>query len=554
MSAGGMGIAIQWAEPIKVNTKYGTKWVRSWVIPIEFLEGFFVFWNKQKLVLRAKGYSIGKNTQGRWALNEWQIRKGDFKESFGKENPKVKVSVEDIPTETTLPKYEVKNVEGLREWQVPLVSQLCSAIKQNKAAIDGSDTGAGKTYVATATARELGLKIAVVCPKSVISAWKRVITKHFGMKPVFVLNYESVKTGKYKDIGTWKAVSRDSNREFFQWNLPKDTLIIFDESHRLKGHGTQNAEIAVAAKKQKYQILCCSATNAINPIELKATGLILGLYKKGFPQFLRDHDCQKGRFGWEFGGDKGVLKKLHAELFLKRGVRIRKEDIKGFPDCEIIAEAYNIDDVSEKEMKQVYAEMNRELTLLSAKCKNTAEWKINAMVIQLRARQKSELLKVPLFVEMIEDSLEDGMSVAVFLNFSETIKALSKRLNTNCIVWGENKGNERDKNIDAFQADEQRVILVNVQAGGAGLSLHDLNGKYPRIALISPTPSAVNLRQALGRIHRDGAKSKSLQKIIFIANTEEEETCERVKAKLENLDTINDGELLVGSVFDEIKS
>lgn len=550
----GLEELIKWDEPKKIETKYGGRWVRSWIISHELLEGFFVFWAKKKLTLRAQGYSIGKNHHGRWCLNEWSLRKGDFKENFGKENPKVVVDTKSIPKESILPKYTVKNVEGLREWQVPLVAQLCSALKQNHSAIDGSDTGAGKTYVATAAARELKLKVGVVCPKSVISAWKKVISKHFKMKEVFVLNYESVKTGKYKNIGTWKTVSRTSNRQFFEWNLPKDTLLIFDESHRLKGQGTQNSEIAIAAKKQKYHILCCSATNAINPLELKATGFILGLYKKGWPQFLRDHDCKKGRFGWEFGGDKAILKKLHADLFYTRGVRVRKEDIKGFPECEIIAESYNIDDTSEKEIKKVYAEMGRELKTLKIKCKSTAEWKINAMVVQLRARQKAELLKVPLFVEMVEDSLEDGMSVAVFLNFSDTIRALSKRLNTKCIVWGENKGSERDNNIEDFQADKERVILVNVQAGGAGLSLHDLNGNFPRIALISPTPSAVNLRQALGRIHRDGAKSKSMQKIIFVANTEEEDTCERVKQKLENLDTINDGELLVGSVFDELKS
>jgi CRISPR/Cas system-associated endonuclease/helicase Cas3 len=57
----------------------------------------------------------------------------------------------------------------------------------------------------------------------------------------------------------------------------------------------------------------------------------------------------------------------------------------------------------------------------------------------------------------------------------------------------------------------------------------------------------VDLRQALGRIHRDGAKSKALQKIIFVANTEEEKTCEKVKLKLENLDTINDGDVLIGN-------
>jgi hypothetical protein len=350
----------------------------------------------------------------------------------------------------------------------------------------------------------------------------------------------------------WKHVSKDSNREFFEWAVPKDTLIIFDESHRLKGRNTQNAEIALMAFKQKYKILLCSATNAINPVELMCTGKILGLYSKSFTQFLRDHDCEKGRFGWQFNGNKDVLKKLHAELFLMRGVRIKKEDIPGFPDCDIIAEAYNIDEAGERELKEVYKEMHRELDMLRIKCKSMAEWKINSLVIQLRARQKSEFLKMPLFVEMIQDAVEDGMSVAVFLNFTESIKALAERLKTKCIVWGANKKDERDTNIEAFQSDRERVILVNIAAGGTGISLHDLNGNHPRLALISPHPSAVVLTQSLGRIWRQGAKTKGTQKIVFCANSEEEQVCEKLKVKLDNLALINDGDLSMTPIFKEL--
>lgn len=544
-------LLINWSEPAKVNTKYGPKWMRWWVIPTDYLEGFFVFWNNGKTKLKAQGYSIGKNKLNQWALYEWQTYKADFREDFGRDNTETKTATTKIQTETTLKEYTVKHTDGLRSFQVPNVAKLCAAIKQNKAALDGSDTGAGKTYTAVGVARELGMEIAVVCPKAVIASWNKVIKNHFNMKPVFVLNYESVKTGKYKEIGSWKKISRTSNREYFQWNVPKNTLIVFDESHRLKGHGTQNSEIALEAKKQGYTILCCSATNAINPIELKTVGFILGLYKSGkWTQFLREHECEKGRFGWEFSGSRDVLKKLHADLFLDRGVRVKREDIEGFPDSEVIAEAYNIDEQSEKELKRIYEEMDRELKYLQAQCKNTKEYKINAMTIMLRARQQAELIKVPLFVEMAEDAIEDGMSVALFVNFSETVRALSKRLDTNCVVWGENKGNEREKHIEDFQADKKRVIIVNIKAGGAGLSLHDLNGNYPRISLISPTPSAVDLRQALGRVWRDGGKTKSLQKIVFAANTVEEEVCEKVKLKLNNLDTINDGDVMLGTEFD----
>jgi superfamily II DNA or RNA helicase len=197
--------------------------------------------------------------------------------------------------------------------------------------------------------------------------------------------------------------------------------------------------------------------------------------------------------------------------------------------------------------------MEKELKKLQIQCKNTKEYQVNAMVVMLRARQKAELIKVPLFVEMVEDALEDGMSVAIFVNFSDTVRALSKRLDTSCVVWGEKKGDERDRNIVDFQSDKKRVIIINVKAGGSGLSLHDLNGNYPRIALLSPTPSAVDLRQALGRVWREGGKTKALQKIIFVANTVEEEVCDKVKLKLQSLDTINDGDLLDSSDMFEIK-
>lgn len=538
---GESNLFINWSEPTKVETKYGSRWMRYWVIPKEYLEGFFVFWNNSKIKLKTQGYSIGKNKLFQWTLYEWQTYKADFREDFGKDN---KVEPLNIQSVSTLAPYTVKNTKGLREFQIPSVAKLCAAILKNKAALDGSDMGSGKTYAAVAVARELNMSIAVVCPKAVIYSWNKVIKDHFGMKPEFVLNYESVKTGKYKEIGVWKKVSKISTREVFTWNIPKNTLLVFDESHRLKGQGTQNSEIAIAAKKQGYKILCCSATSTVNPIEMKTIGLILGIYKTGkWTSFLREHGCEQGRFGWEFNGDQKILKKLHADFFLDRGVRIRREDIKDFPDCDVMAEAYNIDEKSEKELKDVYEEMEKELRLLKIKCKSTKEYKINSMVIMLRSWQKAELVKVPLFVEMAEDAMQDGMSIVIFVNFSDTVRALSERLNTNCVVWGENKGNERDKNIEDFQSDKKRVIIVNVKAGGAGLSLHDLNGNHPRLALISPTPSAVDLVQCLGRVWRVGGKTKALQKIVFVANTVEDDICEKVKVKIDNLSLINDGDL-----------
>ena len=84
--------------------------------------------------------------------------------------------------------------------------------------------------------------------------------------------------------------------------------------------------------------MCLSATNAINPLELNTVGEILGLHKGGtvFYKFLHANDCKKGVYGFEFGGSKYTLRKLHKDMFLDRGQRQKKDDIPEFPDSEIV--------------------------------------------------------------------------------------------------------------------------------------------------------------------------------------------------------------------------
>jgi len=71
------------------------------------------------------------------------------------------------------------------------------------------------------------------------------------------------------------------------------------------------------------------------------------------------------------------------------------------------------------------------------------------------------------------------------------------------------------------------------------------------MSIISPSYSAVLMRQSTGRIWRDSAKSKSIQKIVFASGTVEEKVCESVKQKLENLDTLNDGDLEIGKTINK---
>lgn len=412
----------------------------------------------------------------------------------------------------------------------------------------------GKTYTACAVARELGYNIVVVCPKAVIKSWTKVLKNHFKMwdKVIDIVNYEKLRNGRKDSKVASYVLSRKSKREVFTWKIPKKTLIIFDESQKLKNWKTQNAKVCISALKEGFPILFCSATNATNPLEMRAVGFALKLFKGSaahYYEWAKDNGVYMGNWGLEFNNDPMVLKKLNKLIFEYRGVRLRRDTIPNFPDCEIIPEVYNIDEEDTKRINQIYDDMEKELKRLEKIKKGDGE---SELVIQLRARQEIELIKVPLFVEMIEEAIEQGFSVVVFVNFTETLNALSKRLNIDCIFDGKTPDKVRDKNVELFQEDKSRIILVNVQSGGAGLSLHDLHGNFPRMSIISPTYSPVYMRQALGRIWRDDAKTKSVQRIVCVANTIEENVCRNVQQKLDNLDLLNDGDLQYGKNYEII--
>ena len=154
--------------------------------------------------------------------------------------------------------------------------------------------------------------------------------------------------------------------------------------------------------------------------------------------------------------------------------------------------------------------------------------------------------KVPIFSELTRDAIESGNSVVIFINFRATMEALTKRVSgfgDISFIYGAQGDFARDLEAKKFQKDETRICICMTAAGGTGLSLHDENGDYPRVSLISPSFSAIDLRQALGRVHRATGKSPSIQKIVFANDTIEMNVCKAVRAKLNNIDLINDDEM-----------
>lgn len=415
------------------------------------------------------------------------------------------------------------------------------ALQRHRAALDASDPGTGKTYVACAVAARLGCPVVIVTTKATVPSWSKVAAG-FGVEPLLITNYEKVRTGRLPECRT--------QARRFVWNVPQDTLFIFDECRKCKGRTSLNARLLIAARAQHLRVLLCSATAACDPLEMRAIGFALGLHAlTDFRSWARRNGVEEGVFGMQFTGGEECLRELHRHIFPARGSRMRIADIPDYPESTV--EAALVETGKAKSIQRVYDKLRRELKAAERKHDDKVLRDLahrldarsaSVMTIMLRARQEVELCKVEAMAELTRNGLEEGMSVALFVNFTETIDSLADKLDCHDIICGGQPASERQSIIDRFQRNEIHVVICNIQAGGVGVSLHDPTGRRPRLSIISPTFSAADLRQALGRVHRAGGAA-CVQKICFAAGTCEEHTAELCAEKLAHIDLLNDGDM-----------
>lgn len=453
------------------------------------------------------------------------------------------------------------NIEGLIGPQPQHSKILFNSLMENGFAVDLSETGCGKTYAAAAIARSGTWPVVLIAPKTVLRTWVNILNA-FGVSPTLAINYELLSRGNTRFMRFKKQPDpcrphvKGAFEKLPHFRLPKDAFVILDEGHRCKGQDTTNSQMLISLVVQKYKVLVSSATAAVSPLDMKALGYLLQLHNlHDFPDFCRLHGAKwVGRWGaLSFSVDdpaavKG-MKGLHNYIFhvrkcASRMVREQFGDL--FPESHVMADAYDLGS-NEAKIQKVYDDLEREIARLEERC---ASYRDHVFALLMEARRRAELLKVPVFVDMIEDLYDEGKSVVLFANFQDTIDAISDRLSRKKkfigqigYVVGGQTPKTREQMIADFQNNVKKVMLTNIAAGGVAISLHDLNGDHPRASIVSPNWSAVQMVQALGRVWRAGGKSKSLQRIVYAAGCIEEQICRRVQDKLTMLSMLNDGDL-----------
>lgn len=443
----------------------------------------------------------------------------------------------------------------LQDWQKPMAARMTDVLERERMFLCAASTGAGKTYLACAVVKRLGIPALVICPKIAIPQWRNVI-RGMGVEDrvVGVINPENLITSKcnpfYSHDGGWK-------------NIPDGpALLVFDEMHRscsgiykiprAGGKGSGNKQALMAARwvnrsTPGHKFLALTATPADSPMKMQALGYLMGFHSFIAPSFYdwcRRHGCSmqaRGRqAAFAFTRDrlraKAIMEGIRKDMG-ERFMSITPDEIPGFPEETREVVLVDLAKEDHEGLVQAYAEMPELMKKPSR----------DSMVKLLRLRQQAEFCKASVLAKMAANEVEDGNSVFVAISFTDARLRIQMELERTGVpfgaIYGGQRESERSEMIDAFQQNRVHVIIGMMQACGVALSLHDIRHERPRVSLISPSFSASDVVQALGRIRRVGGTAAT-QKFVLVANSVEERVARSIQAKLEVMSSLTDQDLL----------
>lgn len=428
----------------------------------------------------------------------------------------------------------------LYPWQEPVAAKMHAALRDRNFCVAACTTGSGKTFCALDAAKKLGGKWLVCAPKSVRTSWLRAAESMGASDTLLdVINPEKIATPRgcrwYTRSGLWR--------------IPASmTGAILDEVHRgCSGPDSVTTAAFAQLKAYRVKLACMSATPFVSPIGARVIaywGDLCGFSRPEFYSWCRRNGCADVMMGerkvFRFTRNADLAEQYLTGIRQSLGpsfVSLTPDQIPDFPDEVRDVLLIDMDKRDREEIDAAYAEMSERL-------KADARSEMAAVG---RLRERVEWTETAALAELVAESVENGYNAVCFLNYTaprERMTALLRErgLTRICSIYGGQSDAERTAMIDAFQADELNVALVNAQAGGAGISLHGLPGRRLRESFIVPSFGAADMAQCMGRIRRVGG-SPAINHIVLVAGSCQERVAVALNGKLRDLSVITDVDL-----------
>jgi SWI/SNF-related matrix-associated actin-dependent regulator 1 of chromatin subfamily A len=437
---------------------------------------------------------------------------------------------------------------------------------KNKKVIIGDDMGLGKTLQAIATVigadilhkTQLGppaFPCLVICPASVKYSWqdkwKEYTGRNFamllsdgikrnwhlyyetGMAKVFIVNYESLK--KYFVTGIDKGPDEKLTLRHvkFDERIKLFKSIIIDESHKVKDSKTQQSKFTKGIAAGKEWILALTGTPVINkPKDLIAQlGIIeqlknFGGYKKFVDRYcngikeasnLRELNYYLNQYCFYRRSKQEVAKELPAKS--RQIVLCDITNRKEYNDAEADLIRY-LRDYKNADDEKIRTALRGEVMVRIGILKN----------ISARGKLKS-------VIEYVDDVIENGEKIGIFVHLKEVGLALKKHYSNSASITGDDSLPDRQVSIHKFRNDPKcMTAILSIMAAGTGVD--GLQYAACTAAFVEQPWTAAACDQAEDRFNRIG-QTRPVNIIYFLGKgTIDEHIYQIIQEKRNIADTV----------------
>ena len=336
---------------------------------------------------------------------------------------------------------------------------------KNGTILNANDMGCGKTFESVVVGESLPMKKLVICPATLRLNWEKEIKMVTPDADVSVLYND-----KPVVIGDWTIVGYPSIAKF-QKELEAENFqcIFIDEAHYCQainnaGNPDSNRAKAVlrlaATAGWVYPLTGTPKTNR-NKNLFNTLRLIRHTLAKGqwaFNNYGREYcDGVKSSWGWDFEGNSND-EELYNQLKPCMIRHLKKEVLPNLKKQRIIIP-----------VRVDLTEYNWEISQYLMKRESKEAEQLARLA---RARQILATQKVGETIDFAKEFIQDGKKIVIVTCFTEVVKTVEKAFAGNVVkLVGGMSDKAKNEAIEEFQTGEKQVMVMNIIAGGVGVTL-----------------------------------------------------------------------------------
>lgn len=425
----------------------------------------------------------------------------------------------------------------LRDYQHRGINWLNFLYEYQFSGILADDMGLGKTLQVLAHLQRLKEEgkltkpSLIVMPTSLVGNWRSEATKFTPQLTLLDLygsnRFELLGEINRYDIvlTTYQLAAKDE--EVF--GGVEFLYIILDEAQKIKNPRTKMAK-SIKAFNSQYR-LALSGT----PIE-NHLGELWSIFSFLMPGFLNTLTLFKRFYQTpiEKEGNSARQQLLNSKIkpFMLR--RTKDSVIDELPDKTEIIKYVEFGIEQQKLYESIRLTMEKQVRDLIVK-QGIEKSHITILDALLKLRQvccdpsllklkmeieQTQSAKLELFLELVEELLEEGRKILVFSQFTSMLNIIEKELQNRSISYSKLVGStkDREKVINTFRAGKSDIFLISLKAGGVGLNLVEAD----TVIHYDPwwNPAAEN--QATDRAYRIGQTKAVFVYKLIVQNSIEE--------------------------------